>query len=123
MNRPQIEQEFEKVKESSYVMDKCLAWFFYQYNQFKLAFEKYENTEKYSNNERVDKIIKGSKEISISSDIIGMQMALQEDILTIIKGEVRGEKVKIKNPKKELEFRFKLLKELGKEKEEFEKIK
>ena len=123
MNKQQIEREFEKVKKSSYVMDKCLVWFFYRYNQFKLAFEKYKNTERYANDERVNKMFKETKEISLSYDIMGMQMALYQDIFTIINEEVRGEKVKIKDQKKDLKVRFRLLKEIEKEREEFEKLR
>jgi len=116
-------KKFFKRKEKV-VMLWTNVWFgfFLKYKEFKKKLNEYNSTSKYSDNKDYNQMFKQLKILNLRHDIGFMQMALMEDIMTIIKGGTNGEKVKIKNIKEELKEREISLQELAKEKQEIDKI-
>jgi len=120
MEKKEIIKLLEIKMRSSYVMDKCLVWFFWKYREYKEKLNEFKTTLKYSEDPRIDEMFKDVRWLSLSQDLSSLQMALIQDVNTINSGEVRGEKIKIKNPEEEAKFRNKLLKEIKKEKDDLE---
>jgi hypothetical protein len=127
MELEEIFNLIEEKKDSRYIMDRCLIWFLYRYKVLKSDLEDYyEMPSVFESNTHgeIQRMLKELKELSIDTHFGNLIMELSSEILHIINGRLSGgEKFRVKNLKEDLALRDKLMKEVEKDKADFESKK
>lgn len=117
----------EEKSGNHYIMDRCLMWFLYRYKLLKWEIEEYEEMPNYfepDSSGKINKMLKELKQMSIESSFRDLEMELMSEINMIMTGKTsHGERVRIKDKNKDLAEREMLMKEVEKDKNEFDKIK
>jgi len=127
MELKQIFKLIEEKKDNHYIMDRCLMWFLYRYKVLKCDLEEYEEMPSVfepNTHGEIQRMLKEVKEMNIDSHFQSLIIELNSEILHIINGRLPdGEKFRVKNLKEDLALRENLMKEVEKDKKDFESKK
>jgi hypothetical protein len=127
MNLSKLFNIIEEKKDSHYIMDRCLMWFLYRYKVLKWDIEEYNEMPTFfesNNSGQIKRMLKELKQMSIESSFRDLKMELMSEINIILMEKTSyGEKVRIRDKKKDLKERKMFMKEVEKDEGEFNKTK
>ena len=127
MQLKEIFNLMEEKKDSRYIMDRCLMWFLYRYKVLKWDLEDYyEMPSVFESNTHgeIQRMLKELKEMNIDRSFSNLVMELNFENIHVMTSRLSGgEKFRVKNLKEDLALREKLIKEVEKDKKEFESKK
>lgn len=127
MELEEIFKLMDEKKDSHYIMDRCLMWFLYRYKVLKWDLEEYYEMPSFfepNTHGKIQRMSKEIKELSIGSHFGNLIIELNSEIIHIINSKLPGgEKFRVKNMKEDLSLRENLMKEVEKDKKEFESKK
>ena len=127
MELEEIFQLIEEKKDSHYIMDRDLMWFLYRYKVLKWDIEEYEEMPSVfepNTHGKIQRMLKEVKEMNIDGHFSSLIMELNSETIHIMTGRLHGgEKFRVKNQQEDLALREKLLREVEKDKKDFESKK
>ncbi|MBI2451687.1 hypothetical protein HYV50_01250 [Candidatus Pacearchaeota archaeon] len=127
MQLKEIFNLIEEKRDSRYIMDRCLMWFLYRYKVLKWDIEDYyEMPSVFESNTHgeIQRMLKELKELSIGTHFGNLVIELNSEVMHIMMATLPGgEKFRVKNQQEDLALRDKLMKEVEKDKAEFESKK
>ena len=127
MELEEIFKLIEEKKDSRYILDRWLMWFLYRYKVLKWDLEDYyEMPSVFESNTHgeIQRMSKEVAELSIGTHFGNLIIELNSEVLHIMGATLPGgEKFRVRNLKEDLALRENLMKEVEKDKAEFESKK
>lgn len=127
MELEEIFKIIEEKKDRHYIMDRCLMWFLYRYKKLKWDLEDYEempDSFELNTSGEIKRMLKELQEMKIDSSFSDLIMELNSETIHIMTGRLPdGEKFRVKNIEEDLALREMFMKEVEKDKKNFESKK